>query len=234
MAAALRSVLRGVLALLYEGTSAGDPSPSGIAWDPTLSDANVAFTNSDRTVEVASPPGAGQAYYYVRTASVHSSGKYYFEIVIEATSNGIVGAIGDQYGIAVGVIKDSKAISTIADTDFPGQNNFSAIADGSSSWRWNSGSGGLFSIDWDQTGERLGIAIDLSAGKMWFRDTSGYNTGDPATDTNPSITGLTTSIDWALMCMVGANAGDSVKSKLTGVFASADWVFGAPSGFSQW
>lgn len=109
-------------------------------------------------------------------------------------------------------------------THFPGQD-----ADGygyyaSSGVKYNNNSGSAYGASYT-TGDVIGIAVNKTTGKIWFRKNGTWqNSGDPAAGTGEAFTGMTGAL---YGCYGAANS-----SVVTGRFTLASFGSAPPSGFS--
>ena len=82
------------------------------------------------------------------------------------------------------------------------------------------------------------FAFDVDAGKLWFglngtwleKDAGGPYSPDPATATDPIFTGIDTGTNWYPNFWTYDNGSQGHQA--TGQFASGDWTYSAPSGFT--
>lgn len=176
---------------------------------PTVFDyvhANHTVSNGGLTV-TNNTFGFGASY----TTSFKPSGKWYWEIRINTSDAGrniIPGATVSSIGT------------------YPGQS-------GTTSWGYYGADGtkvysGTFTAFGSTftTGDVIGIALDLDAGKIWFSKNNVWQgSGDPAAGTNPAFTSVSGEVKPA----IGLYA---TNSQITGRFLGSSQSYAAPSGFS--
>jgi hypothetical protein len=165
-----------------------------------LSNGNLTFTCT----------GAGTSG--VRATIGKSSGKWYFEIHCDTVSTG---NNSPQLGIAT---LSASIGPNIKGTDAWCQQSAPLYTFGNASYKY---SGLGFSA-----GSVFNCAYDMGAGSVWFGvNGTYYNSGNPATGSNPTWTGLTAANMYA--------AANCANCAVTARFASASWGYTAPSGFLE-
>lgn len=153
------------------------------------------------------------AWKTVRASSSRSTGKYYFEVRIDATDAGRNHEVGicpsttnlESYLILTGIGYDGA-------TGHFGKDNISL------------GSPGVTYT----TGDIVGVALDAGAGKIWFaKNNTWLASGDPANGINPAYSSLSGS--W-----FPAFSPFEVNTAATARFRSAHFTYTPPSGFAAW
>ncbi len=87
---------------------------------------------------------------------------------------------------------------------------------------------------WVQEDETVGVAVDLTAGKLWVRGPSGWASGDPEAGTDPTLATLPTGVSWTVAAMAGADDdADTMGGKVIGGFGES-YVYEKPAGFNDW
>lgn len=189
-------------------------------WNPSDKAASVTLSNGNLTAACNSPSPVGA----VRATVSRSTGKWYYEVHIDSFS-----------GVAPG---PNNPLPGIATSGYPLTGPLGGNATPSAySWQgsdgfvtWNSGTftsvGASFSA-----GDVVAIAVDLGAGKIWWAKNNVWISGDPASGTSPSYSGLSGTFSPAVS--VGtANAPGG--SQVTARFAAGTFTYTPPSGYSQW
>lgn len=183
--------------------AAGDQAAQ---WNSADKDADITLSNSDRD---ATSAGAGS----VRSILGRSSGKYYWEVLIQT-------GVGNLY---TGFASSGFSLAT-----YPGNGASSAgIASvGNSVNTWTKAQTGTFST---ASGDVLGFAIDLTSGRAWVALNNTWQlTGNPATDANPWVTGISGTVHPAIGWVASFASGGRISTK------TAELTYSPPSGFSNW
>lgn len=145
-----------------------------------------------------------------RSTATVSSGKWYFEIVInviDAARYTIVGA----------------AVSDV--TQYPGQPS-------ATSWGYSGDTGAKYSNGTSTAygttfiaGDVIGVALDLDNGRIFFAKNNTWQaSGDPETGTNPAYSGISGSVKPAVGMYRSTN-------QVTGQFLSTDLTYDPPDGY---
>jgi hypothetical protein len=187
--------------------------PPVVAWSPSDIGANLTLSNGDLTVTKSSANG----YSGVRATTPKSSGKHYFEVRVDAGTTSPF--------ITIGV---SNASETLA--DFTGSSASGWSYYEQTGTKVTNGSGAGFGASYD-TGDVIGVAVDLDAGKVWFAKNGTWQaSGNPAAGTGEAFSGLS----GPLFPAVALHRGDSPAHVVTGRFKVADFTMTIPSGFAAW
>jgi SPRY domain len=192
--------------------SAGGGAP--VTWDSAINSSYVTYSNGNLTayMESTNPPTP----ISIKATVGASIGKKYWEIHYDTDW------VGNAL-IVVGVGNSSALISACVgfEADSWGYFGYNGYYYTNSGY---SGPGASYSA-----GHVIGNAWDADNGKLYFSvDGTWQNSGNPATQTAPAFSGLS----GTLYPMVGAYQV-SRPNTVTARFASADWSYSAPSGFSQ-
>ncbi len=199
-------------------TGAGKATPGGGAaspttWNPSDKGAGQTLTNGNLTL-------TGTTVEAVRSINPHTTGKYYFEVTLDAVT-------GDSQSTGV-------ANSTFVVTTFAGNTNSAAIF-------YNSGNmlvGNVTAL----TIPAISVthiachAIDLTNGKWWVRDgASGNWNNDVIGNQNPANnTGGVNISSIVSGNMFAAGTSDSSGATTTINFGATAFTGTAPSGFGNW
>jgi hypothetical protein len=210
----------------------GAPPPTTTAFDPahlgtalTLSNSNLTATNSTF------------AFNNARSVASHSIGKFYFEVTLTTSAFG-----GDAVGIANAseVLNGSAAGSSSNSVgwEFPANSTGNVTINGTAI--------GTAAGNAGEAGDIVGIAVDLTAGLIWFKfqfvvnvgiNTNWNNSGtaNPATGVGGfplnGVTPLNAGPYFAFVSL--AQSTDQYTANF-GATAYAATGTGAPSGFGNW
>ena len=188
------------------GEAPGIPPVDAVTWDSENIGSNLLLSNNDLTVEHSS---ALTNYEQVFATEGKSSGKYYFEVLVDDNSGG---------NNSVGVQNGSESLEVyLGDT-----------ADGwgymSTNRYYNSSS--FSGLGYYVTGDVIQVAVDLDNGKIWWGLNNSWE-GAPSTGTDACYSNLSGTIYPAVSLR-------HTVSELTGRFKAADLDYTPPSGFSAW
>lgn len=188
---------------------AGGPTANTSAWNPSSNNSFGTLTNSNRTFTGNNAASVG----YVISATSHvTTGKWYAECTADQSDAGFGG-----FGVAANVHSD-------ANPSLGGEADEWAIAFFGSVLRHN---GLTTSAPAVAEGNVLGVAWDAATGSLWFSVNGVYASGNPATGTSPSYTGVS-----GTLFLAGAVFGDTPGSQ-DALTLTTTLSFG-PSGFSAW
>lgn len=168
---------------------------------------------------------------FVRGTMGLTSGKWYYEVLVQTNSNG---------NIHLGAATDTASVNTF-------------LGNEAASWGWNYGSANSYKVNGNSytsygsnpaslgVGTVFGVAIDADAGKIWVATANTWEgSGNPATGANPMFSNLTTPIFPATGHYSGGsqstqfqfNFGQGGQSGLTYNAASGgSFKYAPPSGF---
>ena len=198
------------------GVPADFPEPITLSWNPADKHADIVLSNSDLTAA-----HSVAAFRMVRANVSKSTGKWYFEVTFDTLVN-------------FGTVGLANATQSLADFVGGSANSWSTGSSGPSQTYYNGSSTSVapYAI---ASGDRVDVAWDADAGKVWFRcdgnwigasgvDTGfGVGIGDPATGSNPRYTSVTGTLFPA--CAPGNGGQITINSTIVGTI---------PSGFSAW
>lgn len=214
---AVTKVASGGMPVTYEtiGIIAGFATLDGTAINTTLSNGNLTATHSNTT------DNSG-----VRSASLKSAGKYYFEIAIGATHGSL-----DNVGIAT-------AGATHANMTAGGVNGLVVFMSLSSGAIYTNGGSASRPITTTTAGDVICAAVDLDNKKVWFRKNAAGNWNGLAIGSeNPA-----TNAGGVSIVPVGAvtpiltfgGSGTAINDAYTINFGQSAFLGSAPSGFGNW
>lgn len=193
---------------------------SATRWNSADKTAGLVLSNSDRTVTY---PSGGNTIQAIRSiAAATSNQKVYIEHLVTAvTSAFFIGfaTIGTALAYRFGAATPSTGF-TFATPD----SNFDC--DDSADATQKPVLAGF------TAGTRMCMAFDTALGKVWIRKDNGtwcpdFGGGDPAAGTG----GVAIPFAGPYYAYVGMDANDG--DVFTTAFASTDWVYATPSGFTQ-
>ncbi len=154
-----------------------------------------------------------QGWKTVRASSSRSSGKYYFEVRIDATDAG--------RNHMVGICQSGTQLFNHLAFSF-GRGYL-----GSDGNFWNGISTGAPAVTYT-AGDVVCVAFDAGAGKVWFaKNNTWLASGDPANDANPAFSGLSGA--W-----FPAVSPYEINTAGTARFRSTHFTYTPPSGFAAW
>lgn len=182
----------------------------GVSFDPYNTKQEVkdhtTFSNSNLTLTVEDFDYGFKGL--VKGTTAHRFGKWYFEYVTVATT---------MFGYGV----------TSPTTDLLGSNPQNA----NTNWfvhedfKWN---GPTTFVTRNYSATRFGVALDLDAGKIWFRENGTWmESGDPATGANPSFSNVVGPVLPLTVWYPQAGA-------MTANFGGSAFVDTPPAGFQAW
>jgi hypothetical protein len=180
--------------------------------DPANRDSSITLSNGDLTAT----KGGTNALKSVRSVLGVSSGKHYFEITVSQA-----GAASPFMLIGVGT-------SAVDLASFVGNN--------ASGWgyyqetgnKFTNNSGAAYGANWLTNGDIIGVALDMDAGKVWFRKNGTWQaSGDPAAGTNEAFSGLSGTM-YAYLSLYRQTA---TAQQLTANFGATAFAHTPPAGF---
>lgn len=184
----------------------------GAGFTTVNKNADVTLSNADRTAFFASTSGTKRVY----GATSHSSGKHYFEIIVDSVSAG--GTYNPALGISGATIDNSNLGTAATDYGYLSNGQKRGAAAAAAAF------GSSFTA-----GDVIGVAADLTAGNIWFAKNNVWQaSGDPASGASPAFTGLSGS---KRPCAMAAGSISVQTTIRTGSDAIA---YTPPSGFSPW
>jgi len=177
----------------------------------------LTYSNANLTAAHGSGTSSSGGVYKALSSMASSSGKFYAEFVLNSFySNGAAGA-----DMAVGVTSDLNAGNLLVSPV-----GYSYYADGGS--KFNNGSGSAYGSSWT-SGDVIGIALDVTNGKVWFAKNNTWQAGgDPAAGTNAAFTGLSGAFAFAFANSTGSSA---FVQNFTINFGQQPFTYTPPTGF---
>lgn len=177
----------------------------------------LTYANGNLNAAHGSGTSSSGGVYKALSSMASSSGKFYAEFVLNSFySNGASGA-----DMAVGVTSDLAAGNLLASPV-----GYAYYADGGG--KYNNGSGSAYGSSWT-TGDVIGIALDVTNGKVWFAKNNTWQaSGDPAAGTNAAFTGLTGSFAFAF---ANSTASSAFVQNFTVNFGQQPFTYTPPTGF---
>lgn len=198
-------------------SSSGGSGSSPVIWDMNNRAAPVTILGNGLTVGPISTFTGAVSNSVLATVG-YSSGKKYFEIRVDAQ--------GDSIYSHVGVAPSGGNLNG---------NSLSSVAVGGWSYyqqtgnKAHNGTTSTFGSTWASYNLVIGIAVDLSAGNIWFALGNVWQaSGNPSGGTNAAFTGLTGTL------YPGCSIYSGNGSYLTASFKSSAFRYAPPTGFSAW
>lgn len=180
-------------------------------WNPGDKDEGISLSNGDLTATYNS----GSSYKGVRAIRGLSTEKVYWEVQV-------FNPPGDLFGPAIGVTKSTHPLS-------------SSVGDNrSDGWGYNVVSAQkvnetktVFTADDFASGDIIGVALDMSAGKIWWSKNGVWlASGDPANGLNAAFANVTGTVYPTLTI---AGIGDGTNR---GILIPLAFNYPKPAGFS--
>jgi hypothetical protein len=183
-----------------------------VTWNPA--DCSSAITLSSGSL-VARKTSGGGAWVSVRATLARSTGKRYFEVLV-------TGGGGTGLDLMIGLSDSAMAVATQYSGQTAGSYGYYKLNGN----KYNSATAAAFGSAYTE-GDIIGIATDLSAGKLWWAKNNVWpGSGDPAAGANAAFTGLSGSLFPAVSFFQ-----DSI---VTGRFKASSFTYTPPTGFSSW
>jgi|SRR6516162_626505 len=190
---------------------------STTTWNPA--DASVSISLSGGNL-IATAGATGDMA--VRATNFYSSGKHYFEVTVGSTYAG-----GDT---GPGIMTFAAARDTF------GQNATGGVIVYPAGAIYYNGSPAGLNIGAQSAGNIIGVAVDLTNMKIWYRlqtgSWNGSGTDNPATNTGGLS--ISTVFGSAAAYPVQAFGPSASGSTSTVNFGATTFVNGPPSGFTSW
>jgi hypothetical protein len=177
-------------------------------WNPSDKDSSITLSSKDTvfTHSGATDGGVRSNWSYDGTGP-----KRYWEIVCDSD--------GSTDNIFVGLAKASSPLNNYVGFDADGYSYSS-----NNGQKYNSGSGASFGASFG-AGDIIGVAANLSGGKIWFAKNNVWQaSGDPTGNTNEAFSGL--SGTYYPMCSGNNNGAGTANFK-----ATSELTYAPPQGF---
>ncbi|MGV0961804.1 MAG: SPRY domain-containing protein [Limnohabitans sp.] len=179
-------------------------------FNPSDKNANFTLSNGNKTATY----GTGVSWGSARCYPALSSGKWYFEFIFSGTDSNMM------FGVASSSVSLGSHIGGAATGWAYYANN---------GYKWNGGSNTTYGSAFS-AGDKIGVAIDFTAGKIWFsKNNTWQNSGNPPTGANPAFSNVT----GAVYPAVSAYSYSGGVVPVINVFAIASELnYTPPNGFS--
>lgn len=187
-------------------------------WNPGAKGGNITLSNGNLTITSTTT-----SFGAVRGIASHSTGFYYYEVVVSASTN--IGLI------IFGIGNASTNLNSFAGSD----NN--SIGYGGDGKIWLNGANPVAAIQTHAVGDTVAVATDETHTKMWFKNVttaSGWN-NDILANQNPATN--TGGISFSTMAAgpwFPAASIDTSGDVLTANFGATAYSQTPPSGFGNW
>lgn len=204
------------LGMLAAATPRAGSGGVAVTWNPADKNSQIELSNGNLTA--TRTEAFTNSYATVRAVVPRSSGKYYFEVRIDAGTTG-------PYA-CVGVCTSAQSLSAY-------------IGDAANGWSYyqetgnkvTNGTNSSFGASYT-TGDVIGVAFDAGTGKVWFGKNGVWQgSGDPASGTGEAFSGLSGAIYPALSLYTGTT---TPRHAGTARFKASDFSYTPPSGFAAW
>jgi hypothetical protein len=202
--------------LAWDGS---EPTVAPVTWDANTKSAEISLTNGDLTASAT----ASALTYGAKSTTSHTAGKFYMELSLHDA----YGSSG--YDVLFGFIHSDFDLSTN-----PGSLTEPAVfGTNGTEDDYHSYIGSTYGFPAGANDTWIGMAIDLDAGKGWFRNAAGEWLGgaNPEAGSTPCLT-FTPGTSMAAFLQT---FGDGVNpSSVTGNFGASAFAHAIPVGFSSW
>ena len=160
-------------------------TPSNIAnlWNPLIVSSNLVYSNGNTEL---TPDGSWRTT--LGTLGV-TTGKWYFEVVVETHSNYYAIGISNPDSATIGTTNNLGTDANAKDWGYVHAGGTSGL------YKYNNNSGTEFTSGLPSNGNTLQVAFDVDAGKVWFgKQNTWESSGNPATGANPIYSNLSGTI----------------------------------------
>lgn len=187
----------------------------GNGWNPADKSPDMNLSNGNRTASI----DLGDQNSQVRSVDTYSSGKYYFEVTLDAGPN-------SNYPY-VGIRPASGGLTGTGPFDPGGDYGIYALSPNTGHMRYVPGSNAGSVGPAVAVNDVYMIAADFGAGKVWVGMNGTWDgSGNPASGTNPLATGISgTYAAWVAV---------TTLVTVTGNFTRSDMAHTVPTGFLAW
>ena len=178
-------------------------------WSAIDKASDCTLANGNLDVTTTNAPADNQ----VRGTIGVSSGKWYWEMLVNTTSNATM----------LGIVDASVTANTGV---FPGTTAITYGYYGNNGNKYNNNTSSAYGNTYG-SGDVIGCALDLDNGKIWWSKNGTWQaSGDPAAGTNAAYTGVSGTKQPA-----AADVGGSTAINVTANFGQRAFAYTAPSGF---
>jgi hypothetical protein len=192
-----------------------DPPLPIVTWNNADKGGAVALTNSN--LVASRTPDSSNYFSDVRATLSKTVGKHYFEVYVTD------GALGPY--MTIGVATAAHNLTTYVGKEITGWSYYQDTGS-----RIHNDVGSALGVSWT-TGDTVGVALDMDAGKIWFAVNGVWQaSGNPAAGTAETFSG----VSGAVFPMVSLFKGTVPVHSLRGRFAAPDFAYAPPTGFSPW
>lgn len=172
-------------------------------YDPSNKSASIALSNGNLTAT-----GTAGAWKSVKANAGVSTGRWYWEITIDAVVTGSM----------VGAGKAASSINNYCGVDTNGWSY------GWGGLKWHNSANSAYGAAW-ANGDIISVAIDLIAGKIWFAKNGVWqNSGDPAAGTGEAFSSVTGPLF--------PQDSPYSSSGMTANFGQSPMIYTPPTGFT--
>lgn len=187
------------------------PTPTYATWSAGDKAANLTLTGGDLIVTHNGFPNLTNGL--VRATSGKSSGKWYFEIIVNNPTASPFALVG-------------IAPLSLATSGYPGGSSDSYGYYQQAGEKYNNSTAGTFGAAWSTTNDIIGVAVDLDNGKIWWAKNGAWQGGgDPDAGTGEAYSSISGTYYPALSL-------HRSSAQVVGRFSPASQTYSAPTGFT--
>lgn len=192
--------------------AASSSPPVTVTWNPSDKSSNITLSNADLTAIKTS--GSSGSWDQVRATLGRSTGKFYFEVSCDDISS--------DHNSIVGICTAADSLAGFPGINANGYGLYKLTGDA-----YNS-STPTHILPGSTSSAVLAVAVDLSAGKIWFAINNTFS-GSPSAGTGATYSGIAATTYLPAVGILNLNTLVD-----TGHFKLADLVYTPPTGFSPW
>lgn len=180
-------------------------SEKGTPWTLSVGDTVATLTTADTA--------------NVNGTAPHSSGKWYFEVLVGGTPN-----TGFPHSPSIGVCSPNEGTPLYAELGGGDASQWAYLRDGQ---KRTGGGASAYGSSYTAA-DVIGVALDLDNGKIWFSKNGTWQaSGDPAAGTNQAYSSVVGPLVPTMTANIGAPTGTLRAS-------SGTCSYSPPAGFSYW
>ena len=209
--------------------SPGVPAMVTVTLDPYKSNLSGSLSGGNLTYSWGLPGATGCSFGTVG----RNTGKFYFEVV-NTLPGGYGGAIYENWSFNAGIAATRNTANDIyagISADSWGFSNSNGSGLTTETTLFNNATPTTLSVSQIPQDGYLGVAVDLDAGKVWFKANGSWVlSGDPAAGTNPAYTFTANTVVYPVIGQ-GSHTPGGVS---TANFGATAFLGTVPTGFLGW